>query len=197
MHTRHLPCKLRPLLLDIPRKHVRLGIEVIRLGNFPPTTFPRTTQRRHPKPILIQPLHHPRRRVSNIPPLSHLNVIRIPPARDPLLRRRRAAVRPEEGLPVLRDAEDGVGAGEGGAQGGGVIEVGGDDVGAEGGEGEGRGRGGIAGQGADGVARVLEEPAGDGAALVSGGADDDEEFLLGGFGHGVGWGWREGEAEGW
>lgn len=114
--------------------------------------------------------------------------MRVPPTRDTKLGCLRTTVRPEEGLPVLRDAEDGVGAGEGGAQGGGVVEVGGDDVGTEGREGERRGGGGVAGEGADGVARVKEEAAGDGAALVSGGADDDEEFLLGGFSHGVGWG---------
>lgn len=114
--------------------------------------------------------------------------MRVPPTRDTKLGCLRTTVRPEEGLPVLRDAEDGVGAGEGGAQGGGVVEVGGDNVGTEGREGERRGGGGVAGEGADGVARVEEEAAGDGAALVSGGADDDEEFLLGGFSHDVGWG---------
>lgn len=184
MHTRHLPRKLRPLLLHIPRKYIRFPIEMIQFRSFAPTTLPRTTQRRHPKPILLQPPRHLPRRVRNIPPLPNLDVIRVPPARHTQLHRRRPAVRSEEGLPVLRDAEDGVGAGERGAQGGGVVEVSGDDVAAERGEGERRGGGGVAGESADGVERVTEEAAGDGATLVAGGADDDEEFLVGG-----GWWW--------
>ncbi|KFZ06150.1 hypothetical protein V501_07683 [Pseudogymnoascus sp. VKM F-4519 (FW-2642)] len=145
---------------------------MIQLPPPPPATHPRMTQRRSNKPILPQRRHCPRCSISNIPPLPYLDFIRVPATPDTQLGGFGAAVGPEEGLPVVRDAEDEVGACEGGDECFYIVEVGGYDFDAEGGEGLGCGGGGVASDAADAVGGVEEEAAGDGAALVAGYADD-------------------------
>ena len=81
-------------------------------------------------------------------------------------------------LPEVGDNEDGVGVLEGRAQGGGLVQVGLDDLDAAGLQRLGVGTRGAAGDGADvpvGV-WVLEDGVDDGAALLASGAEDDEEL---------------------
>ena len=93
-----------------------------------------------------------------------------------------------------REAEDGVGAADGGGEGGRGGHVGGGDGDAAVRKGLGGWGRGVARDGADGVFvredGVGEDVRDDGAALLAGGAEDDEEFghCGGGGGGGGGWG---------
>ncbi len=86
-------------------------------------------------------------------------------------------------VPEVRDGEDGVRAGEGGADGVCVVEIGRDDFGAEGGESLGAWLLGVAGHGADAVdgGGVGEDVAGGGTALVDRVSDCIGDFSF----HGV------------
>ena len=94
--------------------------------------------------------------------------------------------------PVVRQPEDAIGALDGGLDGGGVVEVGlreGDAAGCEGLRFAGRGVACDAAEGElGGEGRGGEDSGDDAAALVAGGAEDGENFLVGHFGGGGGGG---------
>src|SRR4051812_40926304 len=132
-------------------------------------------QGRRQEPVRYQGVDDRGRGVGNVLALPQLRVVRELAAADALLGGLGAAVRAEEGLPVLRDAEDEVGAAEGGLERLDVLEFGLCNLGAELGELPAGGRGRVARQTPYGVSWVLQEAAGHGAALVARRADDDDE----------------------
>lgn len=107
-----------------------------------------------------------------------LNVVSKLSARDAFLLGLLPTVRPEEGLPVVGDAEDDVCIAEGLFESCDIVEISGHNLGAGRGKLLGlRGRR-IAGQAANPEAGLEESP-GYRAALVPGGANDANELLAG------------------
>jgi len=104
MQARHLFRQRVPIpLIHILGKDLRFGIEMIHLPHPTPRTLPRMTERRSDEPVLVKGIHRRGRRVGDIPPLLRFHPVSVLAAGDAQRRGGEPAVRPEEGLPVLRD----------------------------------------------------------------------------------------------
>lgn len=85
-------------------------------------------QRRDEEAVGVQGGHGSSGGVGDVLALTILDVVGMAAARDTQLLGLLATVRAEEGLPVVGDAEDDVGAAEGFEEGCGVVEVGGNGL---------------------------------------------------------------------
>lgn len=183
MDTAHLGRQTRVLLVDVVGEDVGLGIKVIDLRHLSVGAFAGVAQRGYEEAVFVESVDGRGRRIGDVFAMSVLDVVGMSAARHPQLRGLGAAVRAEEGFPVLGDAEDEVGTGKGGDESLDVVELGGHQLGSEGGQLESSWRGRVPREAPDLELGVLEEAASDRAALVAGGSDDHDEFLGGGFGH--------------
>lgn len=182
LDTAHLVRQLRMLVPHIVREHIRLRMKVIQLFELAPTAPPSMAKRRGNEPIRIQRVHCRSSRISDILPLRQLQAARIlPHAAQP----QRLDLLPalldlvwEERLPVVGDAEDDIGALEGFLDGAHVVQVGTDNLRAQGGQISCGAAAGVPSQAADAepVGALREEPPGYGAALVAGRTDDNDQL---------------------
>ena len=106
LHTGHLGSQRRVLLPHIVREDIGLGVKVVQVRELPATALPGVAQGRHQEALVLQRAHYLGRSIGNVLSLAILNVVGVSTAIPPERLGLGATVRPEEGFPVLGDAED-------------------------------------------------------------------------------------------